>query len=137
MKRGLKQLIINSLNKNEYSIEEVKGLFKKLGPEMSIPLYLKKGDMFLDFVGVKKRPCVIIKVMEKESIVVYFPLSSEENIFNLTKYKSRFNGSGYIQNQLLTCSIEFAFENYIGILEDNNSLNKAIKIHQEFYKSLN
>lgn len=130
-----KKTIIESLNKTNYSKEEVIQLMNKLGYEKSTPNKLKFGDVFIDFVGVKKRPCVIIKVIYEFGIVVSFPLSGTESPMNLIPYSSRFHDDGFINNQLLTTPIEIAHEYFVGVFDNDKVLKRALKLHNKFYNS--
>ena len=131
-----KKSLLESLNKNQYSKEEVVGLINKLGLEKSIPKSLKFGDVFIDYVGVKKRPCVIIKVIYELGIVVSFPLSRTESPMNLCAYSSRFHDDGFIQNQLITTPIEIAHDYFVGVFDNNQVLKRALKTHNKFYSTI-
>jgi len=95
------------------------------------PSKLKKGDVLTTYVGAKKRPAVIIKVL-KDNTVLYIPLTSTESVHCFVEYSSRFWGEGCFCNSYGVCTAEFALENFIGVFDNNSSLNKAIKKLKEY-----
>lgn len=98
--------------------------------ENETPNKIKKGDCYLSYIGVKKRPCVIVKVLK--DYIIGIPLTSGDNIHSLVPYNCRFKGEGYLTNTIDVVSIEHVKENFGGVLEDK----KAIKLGIESIKQL-
>ena len=89
------------------------------------PNKLRKGDVIVLPIGVKTRPCAIIKVLK--DMVVALPMTSSENNHSVTPYNSRFFGEGHFSNDMTTCYIDVAKDKFVGILDDKESLNIALK----------
>ena len=98
------------------------------------PDKLRKGDVIVLPVGVKTRPCTIIKVLK--DIVVALPMTSSENNHNVTPYNSRFFGKGHFSNDMVTCNLDLAKDKFVGILDDKESLNIAISNFKKFVEKL-
>lgn len=90
-----------------------------------MPEELKRGDVVNLFHGIKKRPCVVLSV--KEEMVIYIPLTSTTNINNLCESKSRFFGAGNFSNSYGVCKLETALESFIGVYDNDLSLDNAEK----------
>ena len=98
------------------------------------PDKLRKGDVIVLPIGVKTRPCTIIKVLK--DIVVALPVTSSENNHNVTPYNSRFFGEGHFSNDIVTCNLDLAKDKFVGILDDKESLNIAISNLKKFVEKL-
>ena len=123
--------------KQSYSPSEVRSLVNSVNmikEPARPPLRLKKGDVYVSYVGAKKRPVVICKVIG--DIVIGVPLSTTENELNLMKSKSRFFGDGYFSKQFVTSTYEFAMENFTGVYDNEKLLRKAIKELKKFYETI-
>ena len=90
------------------------------------PTHLKKGDIYVDKVGSKRRPCVIIKVCEE--MVYSIPLSTTENSLNLCETKSRFLSDGFFSKSVACSTKEWASESFIGVYDNPTHLNDTIKL---------
>lgn len=99
------------------------------------PSKLKKGDVYLQHVGTKKRPVVIIHV--EEEIVYGFPLSTTEDCLNMCPSLSRFFGEGFINKGLVTAPTEYAIENFAGIYDNPKRIHSAVKMFKEQLNSIN
>lgn len=89
---------------------------------------LRKGDV-IAYTLYKKRPVVIIKVLK--NIVYAIPLSSTEDELNLCSYSSRQFKSGFFSRQIIAIKSDIAKKDFIGTLDNNKDLNKAIKLLKE------
>ena len=98
------------------------------------PDKLRKGDVIVLPIGVKTRPCAIIKVLK--DMVVALPMTSSENNHSVTPYNSRFFGEGHFSNDMTTCYIDVAKDKFVGILDDKESLNIAISNFKKFVEKL-
>lgn len=98
------------------------------------PNKIRKGDVISLYVGSKSRPCVVVKVLKDK--VVSLPMTSSENIHNITSFKSRFFGEGFISNDISTCDFDTALTNFAGVLDDRDSINIAINNLKKFVEKL-
>lgn len=130
-----KQDTINSLQEDKtYSYKHVKQLLEHLTGVIEVPSKLKRGDVFSQHCGVKKRPVVIVKVLK--DIVIGIPLTTNEDELAMTPHNSRFFRGGWFTNQLITARIEYVEDNFLGVLDDNKSLNEAVKQIKQFYNGV-
>lgn len=98
------------------------------------PTTLKKGDVYVSYCGVKKRPCVVVKILK--DVVVGIPLTSGENIHSSVPYKCRFFDEGFLCNTIDIASKEYVLENFTGIFEDKKAIKLAIENIKEFINKL-
>ena len=98
------------------------------------PDKLRKGDVIVLPIGVKTRPCAIIKVLK--DMVVALPMTSSENNHSVIPFNSRFFGEGHFSNDITTCYIDVVKEKFVGILDDKESLNIAISNLKKFVEKL-
>lgn len=104
--------------------------FKEL-KQIQAPEQIKKGDVIIVFEGVKSRPAVICKVL-KDKTCIYIPLTSTENVHCLSKSKSRFFGEGCFSKNISVCTEEFAIKQFVGVYDNMELLNNAIRSLKEF-----
>lgn len=124
-----KKQVIDSLGKSTYTKAEVVHLLTSV-TGAAIPSTLKKGDIIVVNYN-KRRPAIVIKVIG--DVVYSVTLTSSENEFAFTPYSSRFLGSGFISSTIITCTIEQALENFVGVFDSPKQLNKVIKELKEYY----
>ena len=130
-----KSKVIEELKDKSYSFAEVKHLMGTITIiDGNPPSKYKKGDVYASYQGVKRRPICIIKVVD--DLVFGIPLSSTKDTFYLHEHKSRFFKNGYFTNQLVSSSIDYVDENFLGILDDNRNLNIAVKKLQNLILNL-
>ena len=94
------------------------------------PTHLKTGDCYIQPCGTKRRPCVVVKVLE--DVVLAIPLSTTEDSLNLYPSNSRFLKSGWFSNQLITTKKEEALREYCGVYDNEKRVRKVIKVMKEF-----
>lgn len=124
---------INELKVKQYGYNDVKEILESItsvGDAKQKPMKIRKGDVFRSFTGKKLRPCVVVKVLK--DVVIAIPLSTTEDCINLAPFNSRFFGENYFSTCLTTHCFEEVNKGFVGILEDNKSLNSAIKLLKEF-----
>lgn len=128
-----KEVMDGFINHQTYLGSEIKKKISEISVEKSYetPSTIKKGDVFVDYVGVKCRPCVVIKV-KKCGMVIGLPLTSTENIHNLIPYKSRFSGEGWFCNTYTITTEEHVKSHFSGVFDNMKDLNLAIKALREF-----
>jgi hypothetical protein len=129
--------IINELKVKQYGYNDVKEILESItavGTSKTKPIKLKKGDVFRAFTGKKNRFHCVIKVLN--DVVVAIPMSTTEDCINLSSFNSRFFGENYFGTCLTTHCLEEAVDNFAGVLEDNKSLNEAIKLIKKFAEKL-
>lgn len=120
------------VNKPTYSKSEVKCLVNSVSSETANrPDKLKIGDVFVNLVGGKNRPIVIVKVLE--DVVLGVPLSTTEDSLNLVQFKSRFFGNNYFSKQVIITKYELAMEKFTGVFDSPRDLNKAKAMLKQFY----
>lgn len=90
------------------------------------PTEIRKGDVIVSYEGVKTRPSVIIKVLGDRTCV-YIPLTSTDNVHCMTSFTSRFFGKGCFSRAMSVCTEDFAIEHFVGVFDNMNAVNKAIK----------
>ena len=128
-----KEVMDGFINHQTYLGSEIKTRINSISMERKdAPTTLKKGDVYSDVVGAKKRPCVIIKI--KNGIVFAIPLTSSENVHNLTSYNSRFFGEGWFSNTYTITTEDIVKENFLGVFDNTKNLNEGIKALREFIK---
>jgi len=121
---------------SNFSKSKVKVLINSIAERKSPPLKLKKGDVISINGGVKKRPCVIIKIIN--GVTYSIPLSTTEDELNLIPFENRFFGHGWFSRSLVTCIYSVAISQFIGVFDDNRTLNKASnELFMEFEKIFN
>lgn len=124
-----KEDVLESLTKKEYSLFEVKALVSsvRLGSQ---PNTVKKGDVFVDRVGKKSRPCVVYKVV---GLLAYaIPLSTTEDELTLcTKRVSRFEnvqeGKSFFSKGIVVSKTEYVKENFCFVYEHKREIDNAVK----------
>lgn len=135
-----KQDIIDSIQDSKtYNAKEVKTLVDSVKTTNSYPngiAYLKAGDVFIAKGGFKRRPYVVISVRETKGLVISVPLTTTKDELALTPYTSRFLGSGWFTNQLVTVKIEFVKQNFAGVLENRAIIRQFKRDLKQFYKGL-
>lgn len=126
-----KEDVIAKLENKQYSKKETAHLIGMVSEKVNIPpSKYKKGDVYADNCGGKKRPVVIIKVLK--DFVIGIPLSTKKDCLNLHPYKSRFFGEGWFSKQFCILNIEYLDKAFIGVFDNNKNLNEAIKKLKEF-----
>jgi hypothetical protein len=127
----LKEDVINELDKTNYTKLEVVLLLQSVQSKPLAPKSLKKGDMYIDNIGSKKRPAVIVKVLP--DIVISIALSTTEDAINLCPYPAdRFREPGFFSKGFMIATIDHARNNYAGQYEDKKLLNEVIKLAKNF-----
>lgn len=125
------EIIEQVIPHQQYVGTKVRGWITALSsPKIEAPSEIRKGDIFISGSGVKKRPCVIIKI--KKGMVFALPLTSTENVNNLVPYKSRFLGEGWFSNNYIVTSEEHVRNNFVGVFDNTKCLNEGIKALREF-----
>lgn len=114
-----------------YKGKEVKGLISSVTADVIKPFNLKRGDVFKNNVGRKKRPCVVINIID--DIVLGIPLTTTEDSLSIGDYDSRFLGKGSFTKQIISVPFEYALNNYFTILDDDESLDNIHRQIKEFY----
>lgn len=126
---------IDASTKPSYSKGEVKGFIYSVSNErVRSPKTFKKGDVILNGVGMKRRPCVVASVIDK--MMYCIPLSTTEDHMNILPHNSRFFEDGWLSNGLWAIHEDYARENFAGVFDDMTSLNKAIKIMKQIVEKL-
>ena len=125
-----KQEVLDSLDKENYTKKEVETLIRTIRAEGLCPPYFKKGDIYSENSGGNKsHPHVIVKIIGDR--VISMMLSTTEGEHTLCKCHDRFFESNYTLG-FMTHSISQINEKYLGTIENNRILNKAIKLNKEF-----
>lgn len=131
-----KNSVIERLQNKNYSMSEVKHLIGTITRvEKNRPKFLRKNDVIIR-VGsggsqeAKKRPYVVIKVLEDKCIAM--PLSTTEDELNLCESQSRFFGNGFFTSHIVTIKIEDALDNFAGVYDNPRLVNKAIREMKQF-----
>ncbi len=125
-----KQQIIGQLTKATYSAKEVIHLIGQIKLDPIKPPLIRKGDVFSEKVGAKKRPCCVIKVIG--SLAYSIPLSTTQDEQNLIKGKiPRFSPDqgkdSYFSKGIVITPVSVVMENYLWAYENNAMVNKAIR----------
>tara|TARA_R110000782_G_C14752041_1_gene407268 strand:- start:552 stop:974 length:423 start_codon:yes stop_codon:yes gene_type:complete len=93
------------------------------------PTKWKKGDVIRVRVNTssnKTRPSVVVKV--SDDYLISIPLTSSEDLNALCKSEgSRFFRDSFFCKTYVVTTIEYANENFIGVYENNKSINNAVK----------
>ena len=124
---------IKELKVKNYGYNDVKEILESItstGESKTKPKNLKKGDIFRAFTGKKNRYHCVIKVIE--DVVIAIPRTTTEDCITLSPFNSRFFGENFFGTCLTTHCIDEAIDNFCGILDDNKSLNIAIRKLKEF-----
>lgn len=122
-----KEEIIESIEVTKtYSGKEVRHLVHSCPerPCKTSPTQLRKGDVYRHN-QMKGRPVVIIKVTKDK--VWGISLSTTQDSMNMCESNSRFFRGQYFCYGLHSAPIDYALENFLGVFDNNKSLNKAIK----------
>ena len=89
-------------------------------------IVIKRGDVFLGYsANGKKRPMVVLKKVKDFYTCV--PLTTTNDEYALIPHNSRFFRSGFISKQILLIKRDIIINNFAGVLDDNKTLNQAIK----------
>lgn len=108
-----------------YNKATVKALIGKVSYDSQKPSHLKAGDVFIYQVGLKRRPVVIVKVVD--NLVYGIPLSSTEDEMNLSVSKSRFFSDGFFGKTITAVKINVAMDNFVGVYDNPKLLREAKK----------
>lgn len=125
------EVIAKIINTSTYIGTAVKTFINEVHCEERLqpPSIFKKGDVIrvrVNNTSDKARPSVIIRVFAE--YVISIPLSTCEDLNNLCESTgSRFLKEGWFCNIYLVSPISYANENFLGIYDNNKSLNNAIK----------
>lgn len=120
-----KNKVLEYLKDKTYSFPEVKHIIGTITEiDREAPSVFKAGDVFIQDVGKKKRPVAIIKVTD--CLIYGIPMSTTEDCLNLCTFKSRFFGEGFFSNQLVSASVEYIKDNFIGVLDSPKDLKTAV-----------
>lgn len=120
-----KTKVLEDLKDKTYSFSEIKHIIGTITHlESMTPSVFKVGDLFSQYVGTKRRPVAIIKVTD--CLIYGIPMSTTEDCLNLSTYKSRFCGEGFFSNQLVSASVEYVRDNFIGVLDSPKDLKIAV-----------
>lgn len=108
-----------------FTKEIVKSYINSLsGNAMRRPDKLKAGDVFLNHLnGGKNRPIVIVAI--QAGVVFGIPLSTTEDVMNMTISKSRFFGKGWFGKSLVTVKEEVAMDYFVGMYDNPAVVKKA------------
>lgn len=123
-----KEAVQNSLTKATYSAKEVIHLLGQVTVLQRLP-YVIKGDCFTQHVGIKKRPCCVIKVVG--NLCYAIPMSTTEDELNLIKTKparcSHKQQVNYFSKSVIVAPVEVVLDNFLFNYENNAVVNKAIR----------
>jgi len=108
-------------------------LFEQHRTQTRKPSKLKKGDVYIEFVGFKSRPVVVAYVLD--DVVVGIPLSTTQDVMNILPSKSRFLLPGYFSRMFIVTKKVDAMNMYTTIYDNPKLLNKAIKDIETFYST--
>lgn len=97
------------------------------------PTLLKKGDVIRVFTGTKNRPCVVVSV--RKDFVIVIPMTSTESVHCSVEFNSRFFGRYYFTKSYEIVPIDLALNNFIGVLDDNKSIQKALLYLKNFFQN--
>lgn len=127
-----KKTLLESIDESKtYKAKEVKNLINSVSAEVTKPLNLARGDVFLNNVGRKKRPCVVINIVE--NLVLAVPLTTTSDDMAFEEYSSRFLGVGCFTKQIISVPFDYALNNYITILDDIGALDAVHQKLKDFY----
>lgn len=96
------------------------------------PETIQRGDMFLQRIGTKFRPCVVIRVMEES--VLYVPLTTTNNCNAIMECTSRFFKGSYFTNSVLTCPLDHVFSYFIGVYGRNSDIPKLKRVLKKYLR---
>lgn len=121
-----KQQLIAGLVKPTYSVAQIKEMIDSLPDTPSFkPNKIKRGDVFLNFIGAKLRPCVALRVVK--GVVWAIPLTTTGNVMALKKVeRSRFYHGNFFVNGFVSCTEELAIKFWAGVLDSPRELNQAV-----------
>ena len=126
------QQTIDTLQEDKkYSAAHIRHLLNHVTLSVEAPNEFKIGDAYIDSCGAKRRPVIIIKVME--DFVIGIPLSTTEDCLNLVPYKSRFFGEGFFSNQLVTAKIDYVKDSFVGVFDNDENIKEAVEKIKKFY----
>lgn len=125
-----RQQLLSQINKATYTAKEVIHLLSSLTLDPILPPYIRKGDVYTERVGHKRRPCCVIKVVG--SLAYSIPLSTTQDEQNLIKGKMpRFSTEqdkdSYFSKGIVITPVSVVMENYLWAYENNAMVNKAIR----------
>lgn len=134
-----KEKIIRGLDRPHYNKKEVKELLEavsysviKFESRDNPPNYIKVGDIFLNTVGIKSRPCVVVRV--RDTTVLSVPLTTTNDDLALLPCSGRFFEGSYFTACLLTNTIEHVKSHFIGIYGNNSDLPKLTKELKKYFR---
>lgn len=122
-----KEEIISRVDSDNPSIAEIKLWIETMSFCKQVD-NIKKGDV-IAYSLYKKRPIVVIKIVK--DIVYGIPLSTTKDDLNLCSYTSRQFKSGFFSKSIVCMQKEICKNNFIGTLDNNKDLNKAISLLKE------
>ena len=124
------------VKKSSYTFSEVKHILSSIDVSPIVkrkPKTFKKGDVVnASGINFKMRPFVIVKKSDKGYYCI--PMTSDKNDYALLPTNSRFF-NGYFCSYMVIISEDLVKQNYAGILDDNRTLNKAVKLIAENFKT--
>jgi hypothetical protein len=130
-----KSTVLAGLTDKGYSFNEVKHIIGTITEvDKAPPTKYKVGDVYLQSVGTKRRPVVIVKVTD--CLIFGIPMSTTEDCLNLCTFSSRFYGDGFFNSQLISASYEYVDDNFVGVLDSPRDLKNAIGKLKELIKNL-
>lgn len=96
---------------------------------------VKKGDMFISNRMKKARPAVVISVDNKNQTCKVITVTTSADCIHNTgiSHNSRFVEEGFYAYSLNLVTISEVAENFICVIEDKKTLNKAIKVIKDFF----
>lgn len=120
-----KTKVLEDLKDKTYSLAEIRHIIGTITHvETATPSVFKIGDLYAASIGVKRRPVAIIKVTD--CLIYGIPMSTTEDCLNLSTYKSRFCGEGFFSAQLVSASVEYVKDNFLGVLDSQKDLKTAV-----------
>jgi len=123
----IKSEVLASITKNNYSQGEVKQLVTSVSSGIkTAPTYFKRGDVYYAGVGAKRRPAVIIKVVN--DMVFAIPVTHEDGGYVLLEFESRFLGKGFFTTNVVSAPISYVKDNFLGVFDNAKVLSKAINV---------
>jgi ribosomal protein S16 len=98
------------------------------------PSTIKKGDLFMGYsVNGKARPIVVAKIVKDLAYCIC--LTTTEDEYTLMPHNSRFLDEGFLTNSFILVKTKYIKDNFLGVMDDTRTLNKAIKIIKDKVKS--
>ena len=104
--------------------ELIESLSSKKKKDFEIPNRLKKGDVFYQEVGTKRRPVVVVG--SNSEVVFGIPLSTTLDELFMLEGSSRFFGNSYFTNQIISAKPEYVRENFIGVYDNHKIVKDAL-----------